>query len=501
LNKLSKPVQVVVVCGRNEALRETLAKMSHRHPTQVLGFVSNMQDLMTVAELIISKPGGLTTSEALALGRPLLILNPIPGQEAANSDFLLEHGAAAKINRVEDLPSKLDRLLGSEKLAAMASVARSLGRPGAALNICQEVVQLLESEKKEKTSLAAMPGLTPASLKKSSISDGHSVLLYDSLGSQSEDGASWHIDVHGRVFSRKPHPSLERLLARALRLNLEKMKEDERRIFAERAGFFLEDSGKLKPVHVSLGSSDSFSLRSGQNGHFRAQFPIHHKLLPQIGAEGGILEFQASANPSGEHTFAGSVHLLPPTGLSIISDLDDTIKATDVHDRRAMISNTFCSEFRPVPGMADVYQAWAREAGASFHYVSASPWQLYMALRDFTKSAGFPAGTFHLRRVRLKDLSVLTLFASPALHKRAIIAPMLLRYPQRRFILVGDTCGGDPEIYGQLARRFPDQVSRIYVHQTSERLAKQGRLAKAFRNIPTTKWQLFRDPSELPRIP
>ena len=99
-----------------------------------------MHELMAVADLIITKPGGLTTSEALVMGKPLFILNPIPGQEAANSDFLLERGAAAKANRVEDLPYRIEQLLGSKKLAGMAKAAKSLGRAGAAQSICREVL-------------------------------------------------------------------------------------------------------------------------------------------------------------------------------------------------------------------------------------------------------------------------------------------------------------------------------------------------------------------------
>jgi processive 1,2-diacylglycerol beta-glucosyltransferase len=99
---------------------------------------------MSVADLVISKPGGLTTSEALAMGKPLFILNPIPGQEAANSDFLLEHGAAAKANRVEDLPYRLEKLLGSSKLTEMAAAARALACPDAALDVCRAVMQRLD---------------------------------------------------------------------------------------------------------------------------------------------------------------------------------------------------------------------------------------------------------------------------------------------------------------------------------------------------------------------
>jgi processive 1,2-diacylglycerol beta-glucosyltransferase len=141
LGKMTRPMQILVVAGKNEKLRRELAATTHKHPTHVLGFVANMQELMAVADLIITKPGGLTTSEALAAGKPLFILNPIPGQEAANSDFLLQHGAAEKANCVEDLPYRLEQLLGSKKLAGMARAAKTLGRPNAARDICAEAVR------------------------------------------------------------------------------------------------------------------------------------------------------------------------------------------------------------------------------------------------------------------------------------------------------------------------------------------------------------------------
>lgn len=145
LDKVQRPFQTIVVTGRNEELRRELAACDRKHPTHILGFASNMHELMAVSELIISKPGGLTSSEALAMGRPLLIVNPIPGQEAANSDFLLERGAAAKVNRVEDLPYRLEQLLSSKKPAEMARAAKRLGRPHSAREICEQTVLRLEA--------------------------------------------------------------------------------------------------------------------------------------------------------------------------------------------------------------------------------------------------------------------------------------------------------------------------------------------------------------------
>ena len=141
LDKVPQAFQTIVVTGRNEELRRELAAQDRKHPTHVLGFASNMHELMAVSDLLITKPGGLTSSEALAMGKPLFILNPIPGQEAANSDFLLERGAAAKVNRVEDLPYRVEQLLGSKKLKEMAKAAQALGRPDAAREVCEHVIE------------------------------------------------------------------------------------------------------------------------------------------------------------------------------------------------------------------------------------------------------------------------------------------------------------------------------------------------------------------------
>lgn len=145
LDKLEGHFQTLVVAGRNEELRKQLAVQDRAHATDVLGFSRNMHELMAVSDLLITKPGGLTSSEALALGKPLFILNPIPGQEAANSDYLLAHGAGVKVNRVEDLNFQLRKFLGTAKLADMAAAAKALGKPGAAGAVCEATLSLLAS--------------------------------------------------------------------------------------------------------------------------------------------------------------------------------------------------------------------------------------------------------------------------------------------------------------------------------------------------------------------
>jgi len=134
------PLEVAVVCGRNEALRRELAEaeVPRRHCLKVIGFTDAMDELMAAADLIVSKPGGLTTSEALARGAAMAIVNPIPGQESRNSDFLLENGAAVKVSHPSLLPLKLKKVLSDPgRLEALKANARRLGRPRAAYDVAR----------------------------------------------------------------------------------------------------------------------------------------------------------------------------------------------------------------------------------------------------------------------------------------------------------------------------------------------------------------------------
>ena len=109
---------------------------------RVLGFSGEMPDLLGAATLLLSKPGGLTTAEALARGLPMVILDPIGGQEERNSDVLLEAGAAVKCTEVTVLNHKLQRLLDDPaRIAAMSENARQLGRPDAADAIARIVLE------------------------------------------------------------------------------------------------------------------------------------------------------------------------------------------------------------------------------------------------------------------------------------------------------------------------------------------------------------------------
>jgi processive 1,2-diacylglycerol beta-glucosyltransferase len=132
---IQSPFQAVVVCGRNQELRHAMTALVASSPSRyrVIGYTKEMPALMRVATLFIGKPGGLSSSECMAAGLPMVLVNPIPGQEVRNSDFLLEEGAAVRCNYSTTIGYKIAGLLDApDRVARMAANARRIGRPDAA---------------------------------------------------------------------------------------------------------------------------------------------------------------------------------------------------------------------------------------------------------------------------------------------------------------------------------------------------------------------------------
>lgn len=144
LLQLDRDFQAIIVCGKNEELRADVTQLVQDRPNdfRVLGFTNEMPDLMGAATMLLSKPGGMTTAEALARGLPMMILDPIGGQEERNSDVLLEAGAAVKCTEVTVITHKLRRLLDDpQRIKMMSDNARALGRPNAANDIARIVLE------------------------------------------------------------------------------------------------------------------------------------------------------------------------------------------------------------------------------------------------------------------------------------------------------------------------------------------------------------------------
>lgn len=128
---------VVVITGRNSAIRLRLTTYARSRPwMHVLGFTERMPDWLRAADVVVSKPGGLTSAESLAAGAPLVLVRPIPGQETRNADVLLEHGAALKVNHPRLLAAAVERALSDADVQqALREGMRRLARPDAAARV------------------------------------------------------------------------------------------------------------------------------------------------------------------------------------------------------------------------------------------------------------------------------------------------------------------------------------------------------------------------------
>jgi len=272
-------------------------------------------------------------------------------------------------------------------------------------------------------------------------------------------------------------------------------------VFRQRGRMFLVDNERGQKLVASVAAHKLQLPASEANGHIRhtATLPTSDLLGvgPAVGKSSFVLRYSLEIPRGDARSFLGRVHMIGADGWSVVSDIDDTIKISNIRDKADLMRNTFLRKFKPVEEIAARYTAWSRE-GAAFHYVSGSPWQLYRALADFTDEVGFPQGTFHLRTFRIQDGTARDLLAPPTGFKVAEIERLLKAFPRRKFVFVGDSGELDPEVYGELARRHRDQVRLIAIRNITDERLDNGRMKKAFRDVPAERCLLFSTADELP---
>lgn len=327
------------------------------------------------------------------------------------------------------------------------------------------------------------------------------VVLFPSLGHLSPDGQTWHIQVHGEVFSHRTQIGLaKRFLLRMLK---RAMKAPEAEfgspIFQQRIARWMAADAPGKRIVIKVGPSvHVLPKASCRNGHFFGTLRLTPQDLATFhAADSQRLLTLDVCGPSGDPlSVQGQVHLIGQQGLSIISDIDDTLKHSSVACKTTLLRNTFLNAFEPIAGMAEMYRQWA-EAGIAFHYVSSCPWQLYRQISDYFVEVGFPSGSFHLRSFRLRDHLIRRLLLLRRSGKGKIILRILKTFPQRKFVLIGDSGEHDPELYGIAARRYPEQVEKILIRRLPNKHDAPERYAKAFRGLRAGIVQLFDDPAEI----
>ena len=323
--------------------------------------------------------------------------------------------------------------------------------------------------------------------------DEERVTFYPTYGY--EEGSNWVIPMRIWVHERRGLPERVR---EKLAASLAIFEPRELGNFASRIQDFVGDSESREVVTFAFDNDPENqeyrvqntrgnSLKTDWNGLVEGVIKISvtkaGELLSRQGSQNGWLTYRATSRG---HSGMGRVRLIEFTGLSVISDIDDTIKVTEIPaGSKVVVRNTFFRDFVAAPEMATLYQGWA---GASFHYVSGGPWQLYEPLSEFlfSEKGGFPEGTFHMKNVRMnllsastwKDLSELVTNENVTFEQKVSqISEIIRRFPKRKFILVGDSGEKDPEVYRKIKATFPGQVQEIRIRDVvNDREKNRNRL-------------------------
>lgn len=353
-----------------------------------------------------------------------------------------------------------------------------------------------------------------------SLSRDTTVILFPAAAHFDPDAKSWNVTIHGHLFEKKEDSLLRNLFINTLRHELDITSNAEASsLFKRRIRLFLTDSERWEKVSIKVGSIDFTMNRTGGNGHFTTDISIPESKIPAAALLSRQIDYRVIVPENDHREFRGTIYFVNESGYILVSDIDDTIKKSDVRNRKELFRNSFLKEFSAIPGMSNLFarmvdcQAGFAESGKRsnsspnrgpsscrndilFYYVSASPWQLYPELEGFIRGAGFPEGVFLLKNFRVKDSDFFNLFMAPDKYKIESIEPLFKRYPKKQFILVGDSGEKDPEAYGALARKYPDQVFRILIRKAyPEDLS--DRFRKAFDKVDAKKWILFDDPDKV----
>ena len=324
--------------------------------------------------------------------------------------------------------------------------------------------------------------------------DEKQVTFYSTYGHQ--DGDNWVIPM--RLWIHERRGWAEDIAVKKVRAGVRNLGPEEINSLRSRITDFVADSESGDEVSLvfdhdpaaqeyRVRDSHGNVLESNLNGFMKGTIEIPlakaQELLRRQGSQNGWLTYRAT---SSDHTGMGRVRLLEPVGLSVISDIDDTIKVTEIPaGKKIVVHNTFFRKFASAPEMATTYQQWN---GAAFHYVSGGPWQLYGPLSEFlvSEEGGFPEGSFHMKSIpknllnvdTWRDLKDLVANENSTFDlKVGYISEIIQAFPARKFILIGDSGEKDPEVYRRIRELFPDKVQEIRIRDVvNDRQKKPGRL-------------------------
>ncbi|MBN1499724.1 MAG: App1 family protein [Spirochaetes bacterium] len=307
-----------------------------------------------------------------------------------------------------------------------------------------------------------------------------------------------YTEVHMWIFQPEENSITRNIITSSiikLFLDDEEFKNSE--IFDQRLKAFMVDNERNKKLTVIINGNEYMLNPSKPDGHSITKITVPFK--PGNSGKKSI-EIKLKTMDKSERDFSNYITLENPDGISVISDIDDTIKISNVLNKKELIKNTFIRPFQAVNKMPEFYSQLYKN-NISFHYVSGSPWQLYESISGFMKNTGFPEGSFYLKKFRIKDKSFIDfLIADQKEYKVTIIKAIIKDFPEKKFILIGDSGEMDAEIYSELYKLFPENIKAVFIRNTGNLDDEKDRFENIQKQFSNITFSFFSDGNDLIKL-
>jgi len=296
----------------------------------------------------------------------------------------------------------------------------------------------------------------------SKLSSDETAQFFTTSGSFNQKTLTWSIPIYAWVYEPEDSKVRIKLIEKVLQKKYGLThKENSREYFERRINLLIADNERGKQLIIHLAGKQYRLRKTNAKGH---SFTVLEIPEDDIAKNSSTIDFKLALPQTDSRVISGKCLLPGSEGLSIISDIDDTVKISEVRDHKKLFYNTFYKEFITVPGMAELYRELASR-GASLHFISSSPWQLYPELDKFFDENSFPQRSISLKTVRFRDSSFFNLFKKGDKTKPKQIAPLIERFPNRRFILIGDSGEQDAEVYHKIITEYDKQIVAAFIRE------------------------------------
>ncbi|KAL1385185.1 hypothetical protein HDK64DRAFT_24742 [Phyllosticta capitalensis] len=312
------------------------------------------------------------------------------------------------------------------------------------------------------------------------------VLNIPPYGNWTDQG--WNVRFHGNVY-KQPNTTTEKLndLANVFLIgtdiqDLPASQQDQARNLTASI-FVVQQGNETVSMHLEPAPEQGASGQSGGSGAVTPSGGEQNLTLPyNTTGEGDFDVFLPIANTTGGllagnetqeiqrlNVYANgsdlgnaTAYLVPPTGLTVISDIDDILRVTKIYQPKEGLLNSFARPFTPWLNMPSIYQNWSDSLpNMHFHYLTTTPEQVTRNYMDFIYKT-YPGGSFDTRPLNFSDVD-----ATLSIRK-FLLDKIFQTFPQRKFILVADTSNSDVmKDYPQMAKQYPGQVQCIFLRNTS----------------------------------